>query len=168
MTSLNLDEVSVLDQIVSSNGAWVSLVSLVPPAAVKNLLDLGFISLWCKDAFGRVLKGGPFVTLTPFGASARHVTLYERIEGYPRWIDTKRAARRESNHSPLREGRWAGIRSMSLPELIAVQDKREVYMSDDDGHVVYIFNGVPIKIDPRLSRYKHRASLVVFSERHQS
>lgn len=158
MMALGLEESGVLDQIVMAKGAWVPLVGLAPPAAVSSLLDRGLVALWCKDASGQTLKDGPFVTLTPIGATVRHVTLFERVEGYPRWIDVKRAARRERNHSPLREGRWVGVRLMPFPELIAIEDRRETYMSDGDGRRVYLFNGVPIRIDPRLTRWKRHAT----------
>lgn len=162
VTTLDSDEAGILDHIVSSNGAWVPLVNLAPALAVRHLLDLGIVTLWCKDTCGHSLKDGPFVTLTPFGASVRHVVLRERVEGYPRWVDVKRVDQR---FRCFRARSWSGVRLMSFPNLVAAQDEREVYMMDESGRRIHLFNSVPITIDPRLTRCKGRSVRVSFSGR---
>lgn len=157
MMALAVEEVGVLDQIVMAKRAWVPLANLALDV-VDHLQSLGLVVKWCRDALGQPFLDGPLVTLTPFGAMVRHVTLMERVEGYPRWVDVKRAERRERRHTPIRARSWVGVRLMSFPELVAAQDEREAYMVDEIGRRVYLFDGIPVKIDPRLTRCKRHAA----------
>lgn len=151
--ALGMEEEKVLDQIISGRGAWVSLHGLTK-SVVDRLQELGFIVKWAMDGMGHEFRDGPYVTLTPFGAAWKRVTLVERVEGYPHWVDMRKAERRSRRHFPIRARRWSGMRLMAFPALVSIQDKNEMYLKNDDGETVYFFKGIPAKIDIRLDRGK--------------
>lgn len=146
--TLNQEEQGVLDQIISARSAWIPLQGLMT-SVVDRLQSLGLIVKWATDAMGHAFKDGPYVTLTPLGAELRHVTLIEKVEGYPYWTDAKKAERREKRHLPIRIRGWIGL---AFPELI---EDRKPYMLDEYGEPVYLFK-VLVPIDPKLSRNKIR------------
>ena len=147
---LDKDEDHVLDEIISFDGAWIPMQYLATEV-VNRLVRYGLVVIWETDSLGNTFTNGPFVTLTAWGAMLKGVVLFERVEGHPRWLDRRRAERSERNHRPFREGCWASLSFLEFPRIFKDQIDQGSYVLDENGKCIYLFDNVPIRIDPRLS-----------------
>lgn len=156
---LGEDEVAVLGRIVGGRRAWVAGIV---GSVMERLVEVGFIVQWERDAHGRELKGGPYITLTPWGAERLGVELRERH--YVRW-------ERHETHNErffVEELYWAWVgipqrpfvfphqarqSSLEYPELVPDPAPGPEYLTDEDGEPILLFRGYKARIDHRLHRH---------------
>lgn len=150
------EEQLVLVTILRSRRAWVSgLDGLL----VDRLEEAGMVIRWATDIGGHDLEGGPYVTLTPWGAEQLGVELRERH--CVRWVH-------EPDHHErvlIEEPHWvkAGLPQRSFvlprqaqqcgleyPELVPDPSPGPEYLVDEEGTEVTLLGGYKVKIDPRL------------------
>lgn len=150
---------AALETIVKCRRAW--LAGLAEPI-MRRLIEAGFAVLWDRDAHGRLLVGGPYITLTPWGAERLGVELRERH--YIRW-------ERHETHSErlfIEELYWARVgipqrpfvlppqarqSRLDYPDLVPAPVPGPEYLTDEDGEPILLFRGYKARIDPRLHRH---------------
>ncbi len=88
---LTLGQESALRAIVEAPLAWTTLARLKRLGhgrAVEELLTLGLVVTWERDALSRRLVRGPFITLSPLAEERLGVEIFEEgPDEHPRWIE---------------------------------------------------------------------------------
>lgn len=153
------EEWAVLEAIVRGRRAWVAgLAELV----VGRLVEAGFVVVWSSDAWGHELVGGPYATLTPWGAERLGVELRERH--WVKWVHTASHHERVLVEEPY----WARVNSrphgpfvlphqarqcgLDYPELVPDSAPGPEYLADEEGKPITFFGGYRARIDGRLHR----------------
>jgi hypothetical protein len=143
-------ERAVLAAIVGAPRAWAGSSGL-DETAVAALVAAGVVEPWAEDRRGRAIAGGPYLTLTPWGAWALGVELVEHLvvadgeaEEVPRWQAVGRDPR------PVRLPRRACEYRLAAPELVPDPRPGPEQAVDDDGEPLTLFGGVPVMVDRRM------------------
>lgn len=157
---LAAEEWHALEELLRCRRAWTNGLS---EPMTSRLVEMGFVVLWTQDAQGRALKGGPYATLTPWGAEKLGVELRERR--WVQWIHDQDHYERVLIEEPY----WAPITSrfhhalvlprqsqqcgLQYPELIPDPVAGPEYLTDEEGEALMFFGGYKATIDRRLSHH---------------
>lgn len=163
---LSPEECVALGKILKGRRAWIS--GLAEPAR-GDLVRAGYIVLWTTDKRGRVLEGGPYATLTPWGAERLGVELRERR--WVKWIHNHDRCERVLIEEPY----WAQVTNrlprsfvlphqahqcgLDYPELVPDPAPGPEYLVDEEGAPVTLLGGYKARIDYRL--HHHNSALEV-------
>lgn len=156
---LGVEEWVALGMITGGRRAWVSGIK---ESVIRKLIEVGLVERWSSDIWGHELEGGPYATLTPWGAERLGVEIRERH--WVKWV------RFGSYHERVlvEEPYWARVGSrgsgsfilpsqarqcgLEYPELVPDPVLGPEYLTDGDGEPVTFFGGYRARIDRRLSR----------------
>jgi hypothetical protein len=141
---------AVLASIIHAPRAWTPAAGL-DGSAVADLVALGVVAPWSEDRKGRAIAGGPYLTLTPWGAALLGVEVAERweLEGgnaeeVPHWAPAGLPER------PVRLPRRACEYRLAAPESVPDPRPGPEQAVDDDGEPLTLFGGVPVMVDRRM------------------
>jgi hypothetical protein len=167
MSSRNLElteeEQAALEAIIRNRRAWIAGLGV---EVVERLVVAQIVVLWATDSQGRPLEGGPYATLTPYGAEQLGVELRERRwikwvhqAGYhermlieePYWV---RIGRPQRAFVLPGQARQCGL---DYPELVPDPAEGPEYLVDEEGSPITLLGGHEVVIDPRLGRFPLRS-----------
>lgn len=157
---LREEEVAVLGRIIGGRRAWVAGLG---GTVVERLVEVGFVVRWERDAWGRSLVGGPYTTLTPWGAERLGVELRERhwvrwdhySDHYERVLVEEPYWARVNGHTRSsfvlpHQARQCGL---DYPELVPDPAPGPEYLVNEDGKPITFLGGYKARIDHRLAHH---------------